>query len=1116
MDASRALDLLNRGVFVGRDAEHQRLAACLDDARAGRPKLIVIGGEPGVGKTALLRELLASAAPWWACEVQCAEPSLEPYGPLPEIVRRVSEGMSGDELRRLLGARRDAIARFAFGESDDDASHLVDTDDHLVLRDGIVALLRGVARRAPLLICIEHLHAAQDPALRLLGDVVAALAAAPVVIVATLRPEEPGAIRPVLALGRRIPTDAFVQIDLAGLRIEEVRGVLEAIAGHPVPEIFVARLHTASGGNPLLLIEMIRELLRQGVLVHDGSRWVCRTAPAEITLPRSVRAILEQRLAGLGPDMRRVLEAAALFPSHFDLARLATLTETDDDAASAALDVAMRSALVATVWGPPGRYRFRHGIFRRVLHDGIDIGRRGELHRAIARGMEDATEGATRASELDILEIAYHYREAAVVGGVDAAVRWSLRAAALEERRHNFDAAATHYADALHLAHREGCLGEEESFDAAVRMLEALGKTGRIDDLRASTRIVAPTARRLGGSAFARVALAGGSYMRGFGRFRLDGELVALLEEAIVAFRTAPFEPGMLVRLQARLAGELMMGSGEDHERGRRAMAEALDGLRECPDARLVARVLRDLRFAPRPDGDLGERLARVREEVVETAGIEDDDDLRLEVETERAIAHLEQGDGLGATRVVEGIRHAAEARPYQRWVLACLDGCIAGLDGRLDDVERLAIDAHRLGIDAQVETAGVLLVGTLGPVQWLRGRLDEVEAALHDLPSAHPHAFPALHPIQRAALAVTLAEAGRHGEARIYLDQLSVDDPRGIPANALWLPTAVFLSLAYHAVGETRYADMLYRRMLPFAGRIALLPPVAMFGAADFALGLLADLAGRPRDARRHLEDAVVLNRRTGCRPWLARALVELAVHLQRAGDERDGRVHELLRDALELATRLDQTRTAERIQSLLALEEPGPYFVLKELGEVWMIGDETGQHPFNDRKGYPLLRHLLERPGLPVDTAELCTLLDGVTGDAEKLVASRQHSGPSYDAKTIEFFASYLRELKDLAASEEDEERRRRIDDEIDEIERAIAKYRRANENNRGEPRPHEHSESEKKRQRVKKLIVKALECIEPFYPRLVAHLGRALHTGGTCVYAPPPDDRPRWILR
>lgn len=1125
MDRERARQRLQRGVFVGRDGELQRLHEALQRAVVGPPGLVLLHGEAGIGKTTLAAQLttLAEAEGWWWCRAQSFEPSLDPYAPWGTVVEAVTRGQDAQALRQRLGRLAPAVARLVPGGlglgdglgddlGDDALPHEALPDDrgqHLDRCKGIATLLCDAARLTPILIVLEDLQAAELPALQVLEYVATHAGTTRLLVVGTYR-DHGGADGP-RQLGSRLPTGYCDRIGVTGLREDEVRAMLQQIAEQPAPASFTGRLHAASGGNPLLLVMMLWDLLEAGVLVHDGSRWRTVHALEDLTIPDSAVSLLDRRLERLSEETRVVLQLAALYHSDFDLDRLARLDVLPRTELAAGLDAALGTGLIVGT-SPPGRFRFRHGVFRHVLHARLGIAARARYHRLIGAALE----ARPNLADDGVLEAAYHFRQAAEDGDVEPAVRWTMRGAELEWSRGNFDAAAQHYRSALALADGITWCDDAWRLQVLTRRLEALARVGKVGELREATRDALPLARRLGGDHLVAVALAAGGNVRGFGRLRYDTEAVALLEEALTIEHTTPARRALL---QARLAEELMMGGGAANARASALMHGALAELPSCDEPHVAAAVLRSLQWAPWELDGPHARLARA-DEIVALAARARDDELALEGQIARALALLELGAPGRARAALGLVKEAALPRPYYLWALACMESSLAYVEGRLDDVAPLAAEAHRLGIDAEVESAGVFFTAQVGHLLWQRGAFADLDAGLRGLSTTEPQAYAAIESIVRCSLAATWVESGRERDALAYVEEYARDDFRTIAHNALWLPSMAFLGLACRGPDAAPLARRIYDLLAPCAGSHVVLPLMVSYGSVDYFLGVVADTAGDTAAAERHLETALEANRRAGSVQWLARTQVALARRLAAKGDA--ARATALLDAAAQTSARLELRSVSADVEAVRATLAPAP-IVITHAGGVptyTFRRDEDGFYFFESPAGRGrevptralVTAHCLVcRPRVAIDVIDL--VHDGKAPATNGEVVDVGSGGERVDAKTLADVRCRLEAVRDeLTAAREtgNDERLRELAEEALYLEQFLAGTR----DRRGRPKKEPDAWSRAYGTAFRRLH-RAFDVIAKRCPDMASHLERSVKTGRECVYDPDPKSAPTWIL-
>jgi hypothetical protein len=311
--------------LVGRDDQLAALDAVLAGARGGHGRVVLVAGEPGIGKTRL------------------AEPA-PPPGPPP-----VAD----------LGA-----ARFQ-------------------LNQAVAGLLRRLAEARPLLIVVDDLHWADVPSLSLLAFLAAELNDARLVVVGTYRDVEVVAGRALAeTLGALAREPVVERIALGGLdRVGVTRLIGRTIGARPA-EPLVAAVADRCGGNPFFITELLRLLQSERRLAAPDA-----TAAARHDIPVGVRDVLRRRLARLPAQTSTFLMVAAVAGRGFSLDLIEAVTGLEDEPALDAAEAAVLAGLVIEDDRAAGRYRFAHALVRETIYEDISRARRARLHARVVDGL---------------------------------------------------------------------------------------------------------------------------------------------------------------------------------------------------------------------------------------------------------------------------------------------------------------------------------------------------------------------------------------------------------------------------------------------------------------------------------------------------------------------------------------------------------------------------------------------------------------------------------------------------------------------------------------------------------------------------------------------------------
>jgi DNA-binding CsgD family transcriptional regulator len=910
-DLPGSLGLSSALPFVGRSSELETLRSLIPRAQGEGRRVVLVGGEPGSGKSRLVREFAreASAEGTLVLYGACDALVQSPYGPFVEALDHLGRVTDADELRGALGPGSGELARLLpdlparIGDLPPPVEADPDTERHR-LHTAVTDLLTGVSRGRPVLLAIEDGHWADAPTLLLLRHLARAAADARVLVVATFRDTEadvPEALSDTLADLRR--SDDVVRLGLTGLSAEEVAAFVRGASGAEPgagPADPAGAISDLTKGNPFLVCELWRGLVEtDGVEIVDGAIRLTRPV-AELGTPESVREVVSQRLGRLAPGTTDLLELAATAGAEFGLDILREAAGLGEVELRAALDEAVRSGMIEEVPSRKLAYRFTHELVRRALYDRLTAVRRAELHLRVGEALEGVEDRSGRA----LADLARHFAATAPLGGAGRAIEYNLRAARAATSALAFDEAAAHLRTALELRISD----PRERAGVFLELGLATHRAGRAVDALRAFRSAADIARELGDAELlARAAI---GYEDACWRPGITDEgTVELLEEAAVALGDEASE--LRVRLLGGLARALDFQG--HRERGAIARTSAIDMARQLDDRAGLATVLMRAYWSRGTTSleEILEMLTEARELADELGSTE----IRAEAIAWRVPAFVALADLGSARRELVALRETAEqtAQPFMLHVAEHYASAIALGDGRLAEAEehgRRSHDWSRLLTGRDPSGVHGIQMFSLRREQ---GRLAELAPVIRVLAGGTTREGP-----WRPGLASLLVELGMEEEARRELARVAAEglDPL---RESLWLASLTYLTDACAALGDKAMAALVYPELEPFAGANVMVGHlVAYYGAADRYLGMLAATLGEWERAEVHFEGAIELNRRMGATTWLAHSLYENArMLLARPAGDRD-RAAELLADAAELAQRIGMTTLVARIAAL------------------------------------------------------------------------------------------------------------------------------------------------------------------------------------------------------
>jgi predicted ATPase/DNA-binding CsgD family transcriptional regulator len=444
-----------RLALVGRRRESDALWTRFEAAATGRTGVVLIAGEPGIGKTRLL-DAFAMRATSTGARVLCGGASeaagMPPYLPFLEALGQHVRATSPDELRiqagDIVGILASILPELAARLGDAARSYPLPPEQaRLRLFEAVSAFLATLANERPLALIVDDLQWADSATLDLLTYIARHQRAAPLLLVGAYRAgdaEGRAAFAQILAELNRLR--ALDLLTLEPLDAEAILALAEEYLGGPVTAPLGEALFRHSEGNPFFAEELLRNWRDAGALNQtEHGRWTLTTAQAP-ALPPGIAGAVRQRLARLRPETVALLRTAAILGRTFDSALLAEVVGQDVEAVEESLREAAQASLFnSATTGAESAYTFSHDKIRESLYDDMTRARRQRLHGFVGHALEARSlpPDAQRLTEL-----AYHFSHS---GDRMRGADYAQRAAQLAMAAYAPEEALAHYRTVIEL-----------------------------------------------------------------------------------------------------------------------------------------------------------------------------------------------------------------------------------------------------------------------------------------------------------------------------------------------------------------------------------------------------------------------------------------------------------------------------------------------------------------------------------------------------------------------------------------------------------------------------------------------------------------------------------------
>jgi predicted ATPase/DNA-binding CsgD family transcriptional regulator len=845
----------------GREDELARLNESFRKSKAGGGRVVTISGEPGIGKTHLVRAF-AHQATRQGAEIMFGncyeEPGSPPYWPWTQVLEAAQALLATDGWHALADDEAELISRLvpsigkARGMQDGLFVEEEASQARFKLFNAVVGFLVECSAKAPLVIVLDDLHWADRPSMRLLEFLAREIGQHRILLVCTYRDVEITRSHPLFdTLGALAREAQVTRLRLRGISKTAVERIVETTVGHKFPPQLLSAVHQHTEGNPLFATEVARVLAEE--LAISGEERV------SIRIPDGVKEAIGRRLNRLSVPCNQLLSEASVLGRRFTLPQLRALSDVQQDTLLRLLEEAISAGLLEA-GANYAEIQFTHAMIRSTLYEELPMSTRLRLHQSAGSILEELHADYPGPA---LAQIAQHFYVAAQAGNVGPAVRAARRAGEHADRLLAYEEAVKHYEMALDAAEMSA---EDLSWECA-EMALALGvsryHSGR--DAWSNRRAIELA---LG---YARRANHREVFINGACQYFLHSWTVAgpdvqqktigYLDEALRIIDDDDL--AAKARLLSRKA--VALKALNHRAQSESAVYEAIELARRCGNPEIecdtLAWAIVPLRGRPEK---LSERIELGEEALGLSRGA--DTEIAMQALKYTALGYQEAGDQERVKSVLAELRTLAQAAKMSdySYTEAGLTAYCALMEGAWDDAMQHAERALNIG-----KGSGDLAAeGVHGAQMFLLHR------ELGNLPTFAPVLEEFLSQGHRSwlpGLAMLFAELGEHEKLRTLLDK-EVQGFRWVPRDELFLASLAFLSEAVFALRDEEGASELYQLLLPYAGQMMVHPTAVCYGPADLYLGMLASVMNRRDASLAHFDAARAQCEFAHSEPWSVR----------------------------------------------------------------------------------------------------------------------------------------------------------------------------------------------------------------------------------------------------
>jgi hypothetical protein len=446
--------------LIGRHDECAILSESLEAARNGSGSIVLIGGEPGVGKSRLGEEALAIGRSMNMLPLagHAYENRGAPFITSVEILEEIMQVLPAGTLRNTLGSTAPEIARLlpelrrVFADIPDPAELPPDQQQRFLF-NAVLEFLGRLSQKCPVVMLLDDLHWADESSILLLQHLVPHLQRMSILMVATFRDVEADMGEPFRRALASLTREPFVKrVSLRRFSRSDVESLLQAASSNKPPESIVDTIFDETSGNAFFVQSVYQHLTEEGQRFDEQGAWLTDFDPDSLAVPDSVRLVTGLRIARLNQRTQDMLRVAAVMGLRFRLPLLEATSEQPDLFIESIEEAENAQLIKRSSGGRELRYEFVHALARQTVLSTLSAPRQQKLHLTIADAIETVYAAVLESHAADL---AFHLAEAGSDAEPERVVCWlqlagekALATVAMEEAAELFDKALSIIGDA--------------------------------------------------------------------------------------------------------------------------------------------------------------------------------------------------------------------------------------------------------------------------------------------------------------------------------------------------------------------------------------------------------------------------------------------------------------------------------------------------------------------------------------------------------------------------------------------------------------------------------------------------------------------------------------------